>query len=419
MRSYASITVIASAFFVMILAIMLNSPQLFYMGTAMIATMGASRLQSWLSVRGLRFERIAPESAHVGDEVEVEITVWSERKIMRPLISVIDHLPQRLLSVARTRSLPIAPAYDLPVRTQYSFRPLRRGSYRWDKLTVVGTDALGLVTMTKAYQTAPAQLTVLPTPIPVSVELPKGSGWGFAETEHGSVKGAGIEPRGIRGYVSGDPLRHVHWRSSARTGQLLVKEFEAGAQAPAVFVIQRTSGTVIGVEPFTSFEIMCGHLAYLSERLLRQGARVDFPNLEPSRSRADTYERLQEILRLLASVEADSPDSVSKHFREAVANAETGSIVYIMVGIADPALSAEIAALRWGGIRVAVLLYDAGAFVPEGKKLSGPSAVDAGYIAQLEASGATPVIMPLEGLTPSRHRKQQQESTKKEKARAW
>ena len=88
--------------------------------------------------------------------------------------------------------------------------------------------------------------------------LPAAAGWGISEAESGQTRGAGLEPRGVRAYSAGDSLRHVHWRSSAKTGQLLVKEFEAGTHAAAAFLIQRKDGTEIGEGAATSLETMCG-----------------------------------------------------------------------------------------------------------------------------------------------------------------
>ncbi|HWA82139.1 MAG TPA: DUF58 domain-containing protein, partial [Fimbriimonadaceae bacterium] len=258
MRRLASLGLSTSAVFLAVVAVMLNSPNLFYMGTALVCTIAACRLQAWLSVRGLRFERVAPDSVSIGDLVTVEITVWSEHRIRRPLITVWDNLPPRLLYTDRSPSFPVAPAHDAGIRTHYSFRPMRRGKFRWSGLQAVGTDALGLITMDREYKTNVAELTVLPVPIPVSVELPMASGWGISEAESGQSRGAGLEPRGVRQYQYGDSLRHVHWRSSARSGQLLVKEFEAGSYASVAFMIQRTNGTEIGEGGETSLELMCG-----------------------------------------------------------------------------------------------------------------------------------------------------------------
>ena len=130
-RSVVGLALGMAALFFAIVAILINTPILFYMGTALIATIAASRLQAWLSVRGLRFRREIPDAVKVGDPVTINLSVWSERKLRRPLITVLDTLPSRLVHTDKTISTPIAPAFDNPIRTQYRFRPIRRGVYRW------------------------------------------------------------------------------------------------------------------------------------------------------------------------------------------------------------------------------------------------------------------------------------------------
>ena len=55
------------------------------------------------------------------------------------------------------------------MRTQYRFRPLKRGRYRWSGLVVEGTDVLGLVTKSREYETAPTEMVVLPRALPCAV----------------------------------------------------------------------------------------------------------------------------------------------------------------------------------------------------------------------------------------------------------
>ncbi len=393
MRRLAGIGLSTSAIFLAVVAVMLNSPSLFYMGTALVATIAACRLQAWLSVRGLKFERIAPGSVVAGEEVTVEITVWSDRRIRRPLISVWDMLPPRLVYQNRTPSLPIAPAYDMGIRTHYSFRPLKRGKYRWSGIRVIGTDALGLVRMDKDYKTDAAELTVLPTPIPVSVDLTTSSGWGISEAESGQSRGAGIEPRGVREYHTGDSLRHVHWRSSARAGQLLVKEFEAGSNSSVAFLIQSTAGTEIGEGLQSSFELMCGHVAYLAEQLLHMGSRVDLPLLEQqSQWRGNEHDRLNDIYEALASANPDRRQMVSDDLAEAARELPPGSTVFMLMVAADPGLP-HAASQLGGGLRITPLIYRAEDF-----QLSRGQAVipasESGYLDQLQSHGAAPILMP-------------------------
>ncbi|MFX8704351.1 hypothetical protein ABTM89_20025, partial [Acinetobacter baumannii] len=77
-----------------------------------------------------------------------------------PLITVRDNLPKAMILADISPSLPIAPAYDIPIQTQYQFRPMKRGKYVWKGVLVEGTDALGLTLTERRYPTSEAKMTV-------------------------------------------------------------------------------------------------------------------------------------------------------------------------------------------------------------------------------------------------------------------
>jgi len=383
-RSVVGLALGMAALFFAVVAVLTNSPVPFYMGTALIPTIGASRLQARLSVRGLRFQREAPDHVKLGDMVTINLTVWSERKLRRPLITVADAFPPRLLFSDKTVSTPIAPAFDRPIRTQYRFRPLRRGVYRWSGIEAVGTDALGLIVMSKVYETDMVELTVLPRSIPVSIELPTARGWGISEAESGQSRGAGMEPRGVREYASGDSLRHVHWSSTARRGQLLVKEFEAGSHTAASIALQQVTGSDLGAGTDTTLELMCGHAIFLAEHLMQQGALVQFPTLEGRPTRTSGAERTNEIYEMLARVQANATSSLSSALHDALPRLPAGSILIAMLSLADPGLAGLGRQLRGIGIQVVAMVYDPAEF---GLPRVQNAAKEASYIDELESAG--------------------------------
>lgn len=386
MRRVAGTALSVASLFLGMVAVLINSPALFYMSFALISTLIACNIQSWLAARGLRIERVAPKSAHIGELVNVEITLWSERKIKRPLVTVSDELPKRLQGPMR--SLPVAPAFDLPVRTMYQLRAQRRGIYRWKNVSVTATDALGLTTKTVRYLTEPTEILVLPTPIPVSLELPSSVGWGINEAVSGMSAGAGIDPRGIREYASGDSLRHVHWRSSARMGKLQVKEFQAGSHGSAAFVLQATQGSDIDADVMSSLDLMCGHALYLSEQLIRQGVRVSFPLLEADQQLSNETERREEIEVILGKLTADRLSTLGEDVDSAAKLLPSGSTIYIMTNVHDPSLLPTIQALRTN-YQLIVLSYN---FHSENRpsNMVAASSMSESY----RQSGAATVLMP-------------------------
>ena len=391
MRSVAGFSLTLASLFLAVVAVLIQAPALFYMGTALFVLILGSNLQAYLAVRGLKFERLPVGSVRVGDTVTVEVNVSSEYKIRRPLITVIDRLPAKMKNAHPTPSLPIAPAYDLPIATMYQFRANRRGRYRWSGLTVVGSDALGLVVKQHRYETEPVTLTVVPRPIPVSIELPMASGWGISEAESGQTRGAGIEPRGIREYTFGDSLRHVHWPSTARAGKLLVKEFEAGTHAAAAFIIQRQKGTEVQGKVLSSLDLMSGHSLFLAEIFLKQGAKVTFPSLDDGSTSGVPSERAAEIAESLAVMSDDIDTSVAEEVLATIPELPMGSVVFVMLTVADPDLPAAIASAAGRGVTVCPLVYDAAAM---DTRYKGKNAADESYIRRLRAVGCAPILMP-------------------------
>ena len=361
MRRVAGTALTVASMFLGVVAVLINAPSLFYMSFALISTIVACNIQSNLATKALRIERIAPKSVHVGELVTIEIVLWSERKLKRPLVTVEDHVPEKLSGGRVGPSLPVAPAFDLPVRTMYQMRPLKRGRFRWKNTRVTATDALGLTTKTISYETEPTEIIVVPTPIPVSIELPSSAGWGINEAMSGQASGAGIEPRGIREYQSGDSLRHVHWPSSARIGRLQVKEFQAGSQGAACFLIQRTQGTDVGTGNVTSMDAMAGHALYLTEQLIRQGVRISFPLLEEGTKVRGESERKEDIALMLGTMMSDSPVKIGADILEAVQQVDAGTTFYVMVAIDDGSLLTALEKVR-GRFPIVILTYDATAY---------------------------------------------------------
>jgi len=389
MSRYAAFALAAAAFFLIAMAVLTNSSPLFYMGTAMVATLAAARIQAHMAVRWLRFERFVTPSAAVGEPVTVEIIVWSERRIKRPLVTVTDALPRSLVHQMIRPPLPIAPSFDQPIRTRYSFRPMRRGRFRWSKLNVRASDALGLLRVDREHTTEPAELTVYPTPIPLEVEINPTAGAGITELEAGRVRGAGMEPHGIRDYAPGDPLRFIHWRSSAKRDRLVVKEFDAGTGVRIAFLIQDSRGTDFVDEDGSSLDAMCGNALFLAEHYIERGAELIFPTIEAALTPVHPEARIRQVREILTDIRDQSNEPLgSATLSHRAAIPEDATIVFF-VGVADDTLPATLATLA--DHQRVVVVYDPAEF---GAGTGVPRASDPSYLGRIEATGTRVIHAP-------------------------
>lgn len=132
--------------------------------------------------------------------------------------------PFRLARVkeAAILPLPVNQAAAMPVE----LTPLRRGLIEFAAATIGRPDPLGLF---RALRRHPLPQTMLALPrryfVP-SVALPGQIKYQQGGVAMASSVGQSDEFVALRDYRRGDPLRHIHWRSWAKTGKPIVKEYE-------------------------------------------------------------------------------------------------------------------------------------------------------------------------------------------------
>lgn len=134
------------------------------------------------------------------------------------------HNPFRVATV-KTAPLPAIPPHG-EMETIVELTPLRRGILKLDGLTIARPDPLGLF---RGFSTIelPQSVLILPKRYP----LPPAALPGTMKYQEGGVAmasnvGRSEEFVSLRDYRRGDPPRHIHWRSWAKTGIPIVKEFE-------------------------------------------------------------------------------------------------------------------------------------------------------------------------------------------------
>ncbi|HLH56052.1 MAG TPA: DUF58 domain-containing protein [Verrucomicrobiae bacterium] len=115
---------------------------------------------------------------------------------------------------------------DQEVRVECELTPLRRGPLRLDGLAVARPDPLGLF-RAFARVALPQSVLILPKRYPLPpIALPGSMKYQQGGVALASSVGQSDEFIALRDYRQGDPLRHIHWRSWARAGKPVVKEFE-------------------------------------------------------------------------------------------------------------------------------------------------------------------------------------------------
>ena len=134
-------------------------------------------------------------------------------------------IAQNRRATVAEQALPVlAPGGEATVRLELT--PLRRGRVTFTATAVTRRDPLGLVRALRR-QPAPETLLVLPRRYPVpAMALPGARRYQPGGIALASSVGDSEEFVALRDYRPGDPLKRIHWRSWARTGRPVVREYQ-------------------------------------------------------------------------------------------------------------------------------------------------------------------------------------------------
>jgi uncharacterized protein (DUF58 family) len=133
--------------------------------------------------------------------------------------------PDYRRAVVNPHPLPALPPHSA-AEAPAQILPLKRGPLRFDGVTLARPDPFGLfrgfvrMALPQTVLILPKRYTLPPLPLPGTMKYQQ-SGVALA-----SSIGESEEFMSLRDYRPGDPLRHIHWRSWARMGRPIVREFQ-------------------------------------------------------------------------------------------------------------------------------------------------------------------------------------------------
>ncbi|ASW56038.1 DUF58 domain-containing protein [Plantactinospora sp. KBS50] len=155
----------------------------------------------------------------------------------------------------------------------YTVRADVRGRYEVGPLTVRLTDPFGLCELTRAFPSTD-RLTVIPQVLALPNVRVAGEYAGTGDSRARSVAVHGDDDAATREYRHGDDLRRVHWKSTARTGELMVRREEQPWESRATVVLDTRAAAHRGEGPTASFEWAVSAAASIAVHLRRAGYKM-------------------------------------------------------------------------------------------------------------------------------------------------
>jgi uncharacterized protein (DUF58 family) len=353
-------------------------PLFFYLFYLLLGLLLLAHLWAWSNLRGVDVRReIGTRRAQVGEEARERIVLDNRWPLPKLWIEVEDHSDMPLHAAGFVAYLPARSRRRWTVRTPCTLR----GKWTLGPMTLHSGDPFGIFRLERRVE-ATTDIIVYPATVDLphfrlpSAELPGGTdvrSRTFQVTPNVST---------IRDYVPGDSFNRIHWRSTARAGTLMVKEFELDPTADVWVVadmhknaqviapLQRTlyRDRRLGRDfqvPESTEEYIVTAAASIARNLLNGSRSVGLlawgqhrEVLLPEREARQLYK----ILESLAVTRAHGQESLAHVLVAEATQFSRSSTVIVVTSSVDTAWVSSLQQLLYRGIRAAVVLVEPESF---------------------------------------------------------
>ncbi|MFI6450707.1 DUF58 domain-containing protein [Streptosporangium amethystogenes] len=305
--------------------------------------------------------RLDPPRTEMGSETTVTLRLENVTRLPTGLLMVEDTVPYALGARPRFVLDRVEPQGIREI--DYRVRSDLRGRFTIGPLSIRISDPFGLVELTRSFTISD---TLLVTPQVVALPHVRlvGEWTGGGDSRTRSVASAGDDDVAPREYRQGDDLRRVHWRSTARHGELMVRREEQQWQSRGALLLDTRRYAHRGEGPRSSFETAVSAAASIGVHLAHEGLGLRLVTDQGAEHLTDSGLSLS-LLDTLAVVKA-SPTRSLEYGVGALRQGGGDGLIVAVLGKMDLDQARELARVRHGNMTgVAVMLDVAGWEHPE------------------------------------------------------
>jgi uncharacterized protein (DUF58 family) len=352
-----------------------------------LLAVGAAVVWTNLLARPLRLHRhVDKERPIEGDNVRIRVELEADGGLLPPsaiLQESAGGLGEREVVVTRDGRF---------LHAVYRLRNVPRGRYRFTGAKVIVEDPFGLA---RRIQTLGESAPLLVYPRLARLNAL------FAERglrAHGAGRillrrPAGFELHSVREYQSGESLRRVHWPSTARRQQLMVKELEDSPRDEIVVVLDAQDGHGAGQAPESSFDAQvraAGSLLWAQARRGRHARLVVTSGVDGELFSIRSYERdWPRAFELLATAEQTGRRPVETLLADHAGPTAHARDLAVVTAALRPELVEALIARAAARQQVSVVAVDAPSFAGRRRPAVGVEAA----VMRLEAAGIAVAVL--------------------------
>ncbi|MDX3240035.1 DUF58 domain-containing protein [Streptomyces sp. ME03-5709C] len=215
--------------------------------------------------------RLSPSRVPALSEARVHLRVDNVSRRPTGLLMLQDRVPYVLGPRPRFILDRVEPGGHREV--SYRVRSDLRGRYPLGPLQLRLADPFGMCELTRSFS-AYDTLTVVPRVEPLPPVRLSGDSSGYGESRVRALALAGEDDVIPRGYRHGDDLRRVHWRSTAKYGELMVRREEQPHRARCTVLLDTRAAAYFGAGPDSAFEWAVSGAASVAMHMLERGYSV-------------------------------------------------------------------------------------------------------------------------------------------------
>ena len=323
----------------------------------------------WLLSRGLHASRrLRYGWVAVGDRLQEEFTLLNRSDVPALWIEIVDesNVPGYQAAVVRS----------LGARESDKWREsavcLRRGLFHLGPWEIRSGDPFGIFTVSRRYPQQQEIIIHPPIHGDLSLPLPQGQSSGRARARQRAWQ-ATINAASVRDYQPNDPYNWIHWRTSAKRGELFVRQFDLDAAGDIWILLDLQATKQLGPGSAEGTEEQAILLAAsLAVRALNQTRGVGLVAygrqpwiVQPGIGQGQQWK----ILRALALLNADGEVPLELALRDLSHIAQRGAAAVIITPSASNTWLPELTTLSRNGVFSNVILLDRPSFGGEGESI--------------------------------------------------
>ncbi|SCD72754.1 Protein of unknown function DUF58 [Streptomyces sp. di188] len=215
--------------------------------------------------------RLSPGRVPAGTEARVHLRMDNVSRMPTGLLMLQDRVPY----VLGPRPRFVLDRMEAGGRREVSYRVRSdlRGRYPLGPLQLRLSDPFGMCELNRSFSSYDT-LTVTPRVEALPPVRLSGESKGYGDGLQRSLALAGEDDVIPRGYRYGDDLRRVHWRSTARYGELMVRREEQPQRARCTVLLDTRAIAYEGAGPDSPFEWAVSGAASVLVHMLERGFSV-------------------------------------------------------------------------------------------------------------------------------------------------